>query len=245
MSAGLVSRRVSALYGGVMSALLLTLTGCSASAPQSASAPAAPAPTPTPTTASVDVLPCIEQVLPADLNRAPPGTRISDLIIPDTLTIWPELTQAFPNGRQLSDPVIDITLGVVLLDLTARGQNAASFAAMPLNPAASERPPRSEFPFAALPHGPPPLDPGTGTNFVFDMSPVSAYVQVDRAGMPAVATALILGPRKNAYNDANAQADTANTFTFDLIEGLRVFSQPLQDDIRARGLIPCAVPRAG
>jgi len=186
----------------------------------------------------------VQQVLPDNLNRTPPGTRVIDLIVPDTVTIWPDRTIGFPNGRLLSDPVIDITLGIALLDIDAPGQNAASFAAIPLNPAASERPPRANFPFAALPHGNPTLDPGTGTNFRFDLSPISQYVQVDRAGMPAVATALILGPRKNAYNDANAQADTANVFTFDLLEGLRVFAQPLQDDIRARGLVPCAVPRA-
>lgn len=226
-------------------AVALPMAGCS-SGEQRTPAPVAvaPAPTPTPTAGALDVLPCISQVLPANLNRAPPGTRIIDLIVPDTLTIYPELTQAFPNGRQLADPVIDITLAVVLLRLDAPGQNAASFAAIPLNPAASERRPRAEFPFAALPHGPPPLDSGNGVNFNFDLSPISQYVQVDRAGMPAVATALILGPRKDAYNDANAQADTANAFAFDLIEGLRVFSTPLQEDIRNLGLVPCAVPRA-
>ncbi len=223
----------------------LTLAACGGGAERAPGPPvAAPAPTPTPTAGALDVLPCTAQLLPANLNRAPAGTRIIDLIIPDTLTIYPELDQAFPNGRQLADPVIDITLAVVLLDLTRPGQNAASFAAIPLNPAASERPPRTTFPFAALPHGPPPLDAGNGTNFTFDLSPISQYVQVDRAGMPAVATALILGPRKNAYNDSNAQADTANAFTFDLIEGLRVFATPLQDDIRNMGLTPCAVPRA-
>ncbi len=235
--------KTTTAIGALCSAL--TLTACGGGAERTPAPPvAAPTPTPTPTAGTLDVLPCISQLLPTSLNRAPAGTRIIDLIVPDTLTIFPELDQAFPNGRQLSDPVIDITLGVVLLKLDQPGQNAASFAAIPLNPAASERPPRATFPFAALPHGPPPLDAGTGSNFTFDLSPISQYVQVDRAGMPAVATALILGPRKNAYNDANAQADTANAFTFDLIEGLRVFSTPLQDDIRALGLTPCAVPRA-
>ena len=94
------------------------------------------------------------------------------------------------------------------------------------------------------PNGSPPLDPGTGTDFVFDSAPMSEYVQVDRMGMPAVATALILSARKNAYSDGNVQLDTANTFAFDLIEGLRVFAEPLQDDIAARGLKSCAVRRA-
>ena len=87
------------------------------------------------------------------------------------------------------------------------------------------------------------LDAGTGTGFVFDTAPMSSYVQVDRMGMPAVATALILSPRKDAYSDGNVQLDTANTYAFDLIEGLRRFTEPLQDDIAARGLTGCAVRR--
>ena len=231
-------------------AAMLAVSACSSGGNGTAGPPTGgggtptPTPTPTPTTANIDVLPCINQVLPSNLNRAPPGTRVIDLIIPDTITIYPDLTIGFPNGRRLTDPVVDITLGVTLLDLDAPGQNAASFAAIPLNPAGSERGPRAEFPFAGVPHGDPVLDPGTGSNFAFDLSPISQYVQVDRMGMPAVATALILGPRKNAYSDGNVQADTANVYAFDLIEGLRVFSQPLQDDLRARGLVPCAVPRA-
>lgn len=252
-----MARKIASLPMVAISLSMVTLSACGggdgrsappinvAPTPTPAPTPApTPTPTPTPTTANVNVLPCLEQIVPTNLNRTRPNTRVVDLVIPDTITLYPDLTQAFPNGRQLADPVIDITLAVILLDLDAPGQNAASFATLPLNPAASERAPRAEFPFAALPHGNPVLDPGTGTNFVFDLSPISQYVQVDRAGMPAVATALILGPRKNAYNDSNVQADTANTFTFDLVEGLRVFSNLLQDELRAFNLTPCAVPRA-
>lgn len=203
--------------------------------------PVVVAPTPTPTTSSLDVLPCINQTVP--LDRVPPGTRVIDLIIPDTITIWPDRTIGFPNGRLLSDPVVDITLGVVLLDINRPGQNAASFAAIPLNPAGATKAPLTEFPFANTPNDSPALDPGTGTGFVFDTAPMSSYVQVDRMGMPAVATALILSPRKDAYSDGNVQLDTSNTYAFDLIEGLRRFSEPLQDDITARGLTSCAVKR--
>ena len=171
------------------------------------------------------------------------GGESSRLIIPDTVTIWPDRPIGFPNGRLLSDPVVDITLGVVLLDINRAGQNAASFAALPLNPTSATKPPLPDFPFANTPNDNPVLDPGTGTGFVFDAAPMSSYVQVDRMGMPAVATALILSPRKDAYSDGNVQLDTANTYAFDLIEGLRRFTEPLQDDIAARGLTGCAVRR--
>ncbi len=230
---------------------MLALGGCGGSSrpenvavtPAPSPAPT-PAPTPTPTTASVDVLPCLQQTIPTNLNRAPPGTRVIDLVIPDTITIYPELTVGFPNGRRLEDPVVDVTLAVILLDINAPGQNAASFAAIPLNPPGNDGPFRASFPFAGPPKGNPPTDAGRGTNFVFDLSPISDYVQVDRAGGPAVSTALVPSSRKIAYNDGNAQLDTAGTFAADLITGLQNLSGPLQDDIRARGLVPCAVPRA-
>lgn len=238
------------------SALALTLSACggvsrpSGGTPTPTATPApTPAPTPTPTPTgtnitSVDPIPCINQTIPTNINRTPAGTRIIDLLIPDTLFIYPELTVGYPNGRMPNDPVIDITLGVALLNINAPGQNAASFAAIPLNPATNDETLRTTFPFAAPARGTPPIDPGTGTNFQFDLSPISQYVQTDRMGRPAVATALILGPRKNAYNDGNVQMDTSNTFAFDLINGLTTLAGQLDDDIRARGLIPCAVPRA-
>lgn len=223
-------------------ATLLTLGGCGGGGEERTPTPApTPTPTPTPTTTTLDVLPCLNQRLP--IERVPAGTRVLDLVIPDTLTIWTDRPMGFPNGRLLSDPVVDITLGAILLDINRPGQNVASIAAIPLNAPQSDKPVLADFPFADLPHGNPPLDPGTGTGFTFDDAPLSDYVQVDRMGMPAVATALVLSPRKNAYNDANVQADSANTFAFDLIEGLRRFAEPLQDDLAARGLVSCAVRR--
>lgn len=222
-------------------AAMLALSACGGGGTRAADPPVVVAPTPTPTAAALDVLPCINQTIP--LDRVPPGTRVIDLIIPDTVTIWPDRPIGFPNGRLLSDPVVDITLGIILLDINRAGQNAASFAALPLNPTQAGKTPIAEFPFANTPHGTPALDPGTGTGFVFDNAPMSEFVQVDRMGMPAVATSIILGPRKNAYSDGNVQLDTANTFAFDLIEGLRVFSTPLQDDLAARGLVSCAAVR--
>lgn len=236
--------RKTLLGSAAVAVMALALSACGGGGGSRAATPAptpapAPAPTPTPTT-SIDVLPCLSQVLPADLNRAPPGTTILQLVVPDTITIYPDRTITFPNGRLLRDPVVDITLAVILLDMTAPGQNAGTFAATPLNPTSATKPPLPDFPFANTPNGTPPLDAGNGTNFTFDTAPMSAYVQVDRMGMPAVATAIIRSARKNAYSDGNVQLDTANAFAFDLIDGLKFFAQPLQDDLAARGLRTCA-----
>lgn len=227
-------------------AVALVLAGCSAGEQRAPSAPPVtvtptPAPTPTPTATTLDVLSCINQRVP--LDRVPPGTRVIDLIVPDTITIWPDRPIGFPNGRLLDDPVVDITLALALLDINSAGQSPRSFADLPLNPPRATKPPLADFPFANLSNDNPALDAGTGTGFVFDTAPMSAYVQVDRMGMPAVGTALILSPRKTAYSDGNVQLDTANTYAFDLIEGLRVFSEPLQDDLTARGLRSCATRR--
>lgn len=237
--------RFKFLGSAAVAAMALSLSACGGGGGTRTATPAptpapAPAPTPTPTTAAIDVLPCINQALPADLNRAPPGRTILQLIVPDTLTIYPDRTMTFPNGRMLRDPVVDITLAVVLLDMTAPGQNAGTFAATPLNPTQATKPPLPDFPFANTPNGTPPLDAGNGTNFTFESSPMSAYVQVDRMGMPAVATALIRSARKTAYSDGNVQLDTATTFSADLIDGLRFFAAPLQDDLEARSLKSCA-----
>jgi len=248
-----MSPTIARLPNTAIVSALLALTACTGGSngtsqggtpTNQVAAPApAPTPTPTPTNTQLDVLPCLTQELSPDLNRAPPGTRIIDLIIPDTLTIYPDRVVQFPNGRKLDDPVVDITLGVILLDLTAPGQNAGSFAAIPMNPEHATKTPRSVFPYVNAPNGNPPIDPGTGTNFRFDDTPMSGYVQVDRFGMPAVSTALILSPAKNAYNDGNVQMDTANAFAFNLIEGLRVFSTQLQDDLQRMNLKGCGVLR--
>lgn len=223
---------------------MLALSACGGGGTRAPDAPVvvAPTPTPTPTATTLDVLPCLNQTLNG-VPGVPPGTRVLDLVIPDTVTIYPDRPIGFPNGRLLRDPVVDITLAAILIDINRPGQNAASIAAIPLNAPRATKPPLETFPFANTPNGDPVLDPGTGTNFTFDTAPMSAYVQVDRMGMPAVATALVLSPRKDAYNDGNVLLDSASAYSFDLIEGLRRFSEPLQDDLQARGLVSCAVRR--
>ena len=80
--------------------------------------------------------------------------QAAPLVIPDTLKI--DLTQpaGFPNGRGLTDPVIDVTLAVVLLDLSAPGQGAGLFAGLPLNPPANDLAFQAEAPYLAPRHAP-------------------------------------------------------------------------------------------
>lgn len=76
------------------------------------------------------------------------------LIIPDTLKIDTSSPAGFPNGRLLTDPVIDVTLAVALLELTGDPAPHAPTALVGvLNPAANDREFADEFPFLAEPHG--------------------------------------------------------------------------------------------
>jgi hypothetical protein len=74
------------------------------------------------------------------------------LVVPDTLKIDPAGPAGFPNGRMPADPVIDVTLAVVLLDLTVMGQDATTLAGLPLNPPENDVDFLGEFPFLAPPH---------------------------------------------------------------------------------------------
>jgi len=72
--------------------------------------------------------------------------------VPDTLKIDTTAAAGFPNGRLLTDPVVDVTLAVVMLDLTSHGQTASTLANLPLNPPANDVAFQSTFPFLAAPH---------------------------------------------------------------------------------------------
>jgi hypothetical protein len=73
------------------------------------------------------------------------------LIVPDTLKIDTAAASGFPNGRQLADPVVDVTLAVVLLKLGTAGQTALTLANLPLNPPANDKAFLSGFPYLAAP----------------------------------------------------------------------------------------------
>ena len=72
------------------------------------------------------------------------------LVVPDTLKIDTTAGAGFPNGRLLEDPVIDVTLAVVLLDLTVH--DVTLFASLPLNPPENDKAFDSSFPYLATPH---------------------------------------------------------------------------------------------
>lgn len=72
-----------------------------------------------------------------------PGVTVASLVLPDTLHIDPSGAPGFPNGRALADPVIDVTLAVILLELgsgTCGGApcSAVTLAGLPLNPAQND-----------------------------------------------------------------------------------------------------------
>lgn len=222
-------------------AAALALAGCNSAgkseAPPTTSVTApAPDPVATSATTSYDVLPCLYQVVPGT-----GGTTVAGLVIPDVLTLNFANPAGFPNGRRLTDPVADITLAALFLDLTRH--SPAALAALPLNPPANDRPFPADFPYLASPQGTPPIGDASGAAFDFRRDPVSAYVRVDRMGMPAVPTVLIAQSRRPAYNDANPSDDAKGNFVGELAEELRILTNALGDDFIARGLTPCAKPR--
>ncbi|MGQ0721503.1 MAG: DUF4331 family protein [Candidatus Eiseniibacteriota bacterium] len=76
------------------------------------------------------------------VNQAAP------FVVPDVIRIDPSLPAGFPNGRRLTDPVIDVTLALVLLDLSVHPVNAL----IGVNPTANDLPFRGRFPYVARPH---------------------------------------------------------------------------------------------
>jgi len=72
------------------------------------------------------------------------------LIVPDVITIDPSQASGFPNGRQPQEQVMDITLALLLLDLTQHP--ITLFADLPLNPATNDLNFSTEFPYLASPH---------------------------------------------------------------------------------------------
>lgn len=73
------------------------------------------------------------------------------VIIPDTIKYDPTMPTGYPNGRKLTDPVVDITLAAVLLKL-GPNQPLTLFADLPLNPPKNDVDFKAEFPYLAPPH---------------------------------------------------------------------------------------------
>ena len=216
----------------------LLLGGCGGDDPT-------PSPTPSPsssptsgaTAVSYNVENCFTQVIPGT-----GGQTLRSLTVPDTLKLDLSQPAVFPNGRTLTDPVIDITLAFLFIDLSVSGQSTRTFANLPLNPAANDKPFSDTFPFLAPPQGTPALATTTGTSFDFRTDPDSAYTRVDRMGMPAVATALITTALKNTYNDANPSDDVTGEFRQEERDDLKQLYDALGDDLTGIGLKVCARP---
>lgn len=234
-------RSVASAIVLLMLPALATCGGEDATPAPTATATPAPTPTPTPipgaTGQSYDVSKCIEQAWPDS------GLTVFSSVVPDTLKVDFSRPAGFPNGRKLTDPVVDITLAVILLDLTKHSPR--TLANVPLNPAPGNDGAafRSAFPYFAPPFDNPPLSGTAGTNFNFRTDPPSAYVRVDRMGMPAVATALIGSSTKNAYNDADPATDATNAFTGGIRAELTRLVDQLADDLTALRLTTCGTPR--
>ncbi len=234
-----MARKISLLNAAVTLTLVTTLAACSKGGGSSpinvVSAPTATASTTaTQSPATFNVMPCLSQTLPGSTRT------VGDLIIPDTLTLDLSTPSGFPNGRLLSDPVIDQTLNVIFLRLSVNGPG--TLASLPVNPAANDVPFRSSFPYLAAAQGSPPVSGTAGVNFNFRTDPESAFVRVDRMGMPAVATALVGSAAKNTYNDGDPSNDSALLYFPELALQLGRLTESLADDFVRLGLTPCATP---
>ena len=72
------------------------------------------------------------------------------VILPDTIKYDPTKPTAYPNGRKLEDPVVDITLAAVLLSLAKHPLD--TFVKLPLNPPKNDVAFVAEWPYLAPPH---------------------------------------------------------------------------------------------
>ena len=178
---------------------------------------------------SVDVTPC--------LNQSVAGRTVAGLVVPDVIQLNLAQTSGFPNGRKLLDPVVDVTLAVLFLNLGVQG--ADTLAKIPLDPSGNDVPLPAAFPWLGAAQGITPAT-GVGSGFVFRTDAPSAYTRVDRMGMPAVATALVSSANKSAYNDDTPAIDAAGKWVPELTSTLKGLTTVLLDDFAALKLTPCA-----
>lgn len=74
--------------------------------------------------------------------------QAAPFIVPDRIHIDVTKPSGFPNGRRLTDPCIDITLALALLDLNTHPVTTL----IGVNPTANDRPFSPTFPYLAAPH---------------------------------------------------------------------------------------------
>ncbi len=82
---------------------------------------------------------------PATTDKA--IAQAAPFVVPDVIRIDVTKPSGFPNGRRLTDPVIDVTLALVLLDLDVHPVTSL----IGLNPTGNDRPFSTGFPFLAPP----------------------------------------------------------------------------------------------
>lgn len=88
------------------------------------------------------------QLTPCDVDTC--AGQGAPLVVPDVIRIELEQGSGFPNGRRLEDPVIDITLAVILLDLEAH--DVTTLVDVPVNPTENDEQNGSQFPYLPDPH---------------------------------------------------------------------------------------------
>jgi hypothetical protein len=219
-------RRAAPLLG--LAATLVALVGCGGGGDDNMVAPVASAAL----SAPVNVQPCLDQVVY-------PGRTLANSVVPDTIKVDLDQPSGFPNGRRLTDPVIDIEIAWLFLDVPQQGADV--LAKIPLGPSANDRTFRADFPYLATPNGPGLNLGGQGSNFVFRTNPPSAYVQVDRMAMPAISTVVIGSSAKNAYNDDLPANDATRKYVNEITTTLTGLANALVDDWQGKGLKVCAV----
>jgi hypothetical protein len=188
------------------------------------------------TTAALDVTPCLSQRVA--------GRNVASLVVPDVLSLDPTLPGGFPNGRLLQDPVVDLELAALFLDLSKTPVD--TLAKMPLDPSGNDVPLRATFPYLGVAQGTAPVSttPGGGDGFVFRTDDPSAYTRIDRMGEPAVATVLVATAKKTEFNDDNPTIDATGKWAPVFTADLETLADELQDDWAARNLPICGVPKS-
>ena len=197
-----------------------------------ASMPSGPT-APPPAVTSYNVQSCLDQIIV-------PGRTLANLVVPDTIELDLSKPSAFPNGRQLTDSVIDKTLAALFIDVSKHGVDV--LANIPLGPQANDVPFRADFPYLGVPQGLTPTPGGANFNFRTEAVTDPQYVQVDRMGMPAVATAVISTSAKTGYNDDSPSVDGTRKYVNEIGSTLTGLTNALADDFTKLGLNLCAKP---
>jgi hypothetical protein len=70
------------------------------------------------------------------------GVTVADLVMPDVLKVNPAAAVGLPNGRRLQDPVVDVTLSVILVQL---GQPCGAATCSPTTLVGTNPPPHSDY----------------------------------------------------------------------------------------------------